>query len=204
MDRGRAQRTTRPAIPRHAQPAWRGHERTWGRMRIDPEFQSLIPPLTAEERAGLEESIAREGCRDPLVVWTETETLVDGHNRLEICRRLGKPYNTTGLSFLSRDSAKAWIIRSQFARRNLSPYQKAELALALEPLLRPAAEARMLAGRADPVQNSGEGRVDDALAQTAGVSKDTIHRARVLREKAAPSVLDGLRRGETTINTEYQ
>src|SRR5262245_2697707 len=125
-------------------------------MKIDPELQALIPPPTAEERAGLEESIAREGCRDPLVVWTETETLVDGHNRLEICRRLGKPYNTIGLSFINREAAKAWIVRNQLARRNLTPFWKAELALALEPLLRPAAEARMLAGKgADPVPNSG-------------------------------------------------
>lgn len=59
-------------------------------FKIDPEFQSLIPPLTAEERAGLEESIAREGVRDPLVVWIEQDILLDGHNRHEIASRLGK------------------------------------------------------------------------------------------------------------------
>lgn len=36
-------------------------------IRIDPEFKALIPPLTVEEYAGLEESIVREGCRDALV-----------------------------------------------------------------------------------------------------------------------------------------
>lgn len=33
-------------------------------LTIDPEFRSLIPPLSAEELAGLEESIKAEGCRD--------------------------------------------------------------------------------------------------------------------------------------------
>jgi len=36
---------------------------------IDPEFQSLIPPLAPEELAQLEANILADGCRDPLVVW---------------------------------------------------------------------------------------------------------------------------------------
>jgi 16S rRNA G966 N2-methylase RsmD len=40
-------------------------------IRIDKEFQALIPPLAAEERKQLEENILAEGCRDPLVVWPQ-------------------------------------------------------------------------------------------------------------------------------------
>ena len=35
---------------------------------VDPELHALCPPLRDEERAGLEASIATEGCRDPLAV----------------------------------------------------------------------------------------------------------------------------------------
>jgi hypothetical protein len=38
-------------------------------VAIDPEFQTLISPLAAEERAQLEANLLAEGCRDPLVVW---------------------------------------------------------------------------------------------------------------------------------------
>lgn len=38
-------------------------------ITIDPEFQALIPPLSAEERAQLEANLLADGCRDPLVVW---------------------------------------------------------------------------------------------------------------------------------------
>lgn len=38
-------------------------------ITVDPEFQALIPPLSPEELAQLEENILRDGCRDPLVVW---------------------------------------------------------------------------------------------------------------------------------------
>jgi len=171
---------------------------------VDPEIQSLIPPLTAEERDGLEASITREGCRDPLVVWCEAGVLLDGHNRHDICRRLGKPYNTTGLSFADRSAALAWVIENQIGRRNLNAYQKAELHLRLEDVLRPAAEARMLAGKAaDPSQNSDQGRVIDRIALAAGLSADTIQRVKVIRDKAPEPVKEALRRGETSVNAEY-
>lgn len=48
-------------------------------IQIDPEFQALIPPLTADERAQLEANILADGCRDPLVVWTPTP--VDGEHK---------------------------------------------------------------------------------------------------------------------------
>ncbi len=172
--------------------------------QIDPEISVLIPALTPEEREGLRASIAAEGCRDPLVVWTDTGILLDGHNRLAICTDLGKPYNTVGMTFADRNAAKAWVIFNQLSRRNLNNYQRTELGDRLKEILMPAAEARMLAGVANPVQISGEGRIDDQIAKAAGVSHDTIHKARYVRERAAPAVIEALRAGSTTINHEYQ
>ena len=52
-------------------------------LKIDPEFQSQIPPLTDDEFKQLEENILKEGkLLSPLIVWNST--LVDGHNRYEI------------------------------------------------------------------------------------------------------------------------
>lgn len=39
-------------------------------IQIDTEFKALIPPLAADELRQLEENILRDGCRDPLVVWS--------------------------------------------------------------------------------------------------------------------------------------
>ena len=61
-------------------------------MKIDAEFQSLIPPLTYEEKKMLEESILSEGCRDAIVVWNDT--IIDGHNRYEICKKHGIHFET--------------------------------------------------------------------------------------------------------------
>ena len=52
-------------------------------LKIDPEFQNQIPPLTDDEYKQLEENILKEGkLLSPLIVWNNT--LVDGHNRYEI------------------------------------------------------------------------------------------------------------------------
>lgn len=97
---------------------------------IDDEFQGLIPPLSEIERLQLEQNIEAEGCRDPLVVWmTESgdEILIDGHNRFEICERLGVQFRTVGLEFASRTEVLDWIYRNQLGRRNLSPADASEL-----------------------------------------------------------------------------
>jgi N6-adenosine-specific RNA methylase IME4 len=90
---------------------------------VDAEFSALIPPLSAEERQQLEENIVEHGgARDPLVVWASkgTLTLLDGHNRYEICTRLGLPFDIEEMSFKSRDDAADWMDRNQLGRRNLT------------------------------------------------------------------------------------
>ena len=96
-------------------------------MIIDQEFKALIPPLTPDERAGLEASILAEGCRDALIVWGDI--LIDGHNRYEICTKHNIPYKTQPIEFASRTEARIWIRKNQLARRNLTDGWKIELEL---------------------------------------------------------------------------
>src|SRR4028119_2515113 len=90
-------------------------------LRIDPEFQSLIPPLSKDEKAALQASILEEGCRDPLVVWAEEKLLIDGHNRYAICTAHDIPYQIVEMSFDSRNAVKVWTIANQLGRRSLTP-----------------------------------------------------------------------------------
>jgi DNA N-6-adenine-methyltransferase (Dam)/Family of unknown function (DUF6011) len=92
-------------------------------ITINPDLQSLIPALTEEEYQQLETNLLTDGCRDPLTVWAETETLLDGHNRLEICERHHLPYPLQEISLPDLDAAKIWIIANQLGRRNLNPHQ---------------------------------------------------------------------------------
>jgi hypothetical protein len=89
---------------------------------IDPELSKLIRPHTDEERAQLEKNLQDAGrCRDPLVRWKETNILLEGHLRYELCRKLGLPYTVTDVELPDREAAKDWIIDNQRGRRNLTP-----------------------------------------------------------------------------------
>jgi hypothetical protein len=90
-------------------------------IKIDKEFVALIPPLSKEELAQLEQSLLEQGCRDPLVIWAEKDILLDGHNRLPICQKHNIPFQVKALSFPDREAAEAFIVKNQLGRRNLSP-----------------------------------------------------------------------------------
>lgn len=77
-------------------------------LKIDKEFQALIPALTDKEYRGLEDSIVKEGCRDAIVVWNNT--IVDGHNRYEICKKNNIKFeiNETTLEEYEKEDIKIW------------------------------------------------------------------------------------------------
>src|SRR5690349_11873055 len=89
-----------------------------GDIKIDKEFAALIPALSTDELAQLERSLLAEGCRDPLIVWKGKNILLDGHNRLSICRRHNLPFKVEALEFLDREAAEAFILKNQLGRRN--------------------------------------------------------------------------------------
>ena len=99
-------------------------ENTKMELRIDPEFESKIPPLTADELARLHSSILFEGrliC--PIVVWNGV--VVDGHNRYRfILQHPEIKYDIYEMDFENRNEAIAWICKNQLGRRNLTPEQK--------------------------------------------------------------------------------
>ena len=91
------------------------------KIKIDREFEGMIPPLSSSELADLHKSLNDEGCRDALTVWKSHNTLVDGHNRIKYCRANGLPYPVVEKEFADRAEVKAYITSVQLGRRNLSP-----------------------------------------------------------------------------------
>jgi N6-adenosine-specific RNA methylase IME4 len=177
-------------------------------LNIDAEFQALIPPLTAAEKLTLEENLVADGCREALTIWQGI--LLDGHNRLEICERREISYTTHAVNLVDRKAAKEWIIRNQFGRRNLQPFQRAELALKLKPLIEERAKANQMAspgrGKKGLLKSTNLNSIDTRLevAKVAGVSPDTIRKAEKIAKQAPDAIKTKLRSGETTINREYK
>lgn len=180
---------------------------------IDSEFQALIPPLSAEERAQLEANLLADGCRDPLVVWETSDgqnILIDGHNRHEICTRLGSSYEVEWMQFDDRSAVIEWIIKNQFGRRNLSDYQRGVLALRMKPIMEDRARAQQLSTL---VQNAAVSqisderkpiRTDEAVSELANVSRDTIRKIERIEEVAQPEVKALAAAGDVSINLASQ
>ncbi len=89
------------------------------KLIIDPEFRDLIPALSTEELCQLEVNLAKHGCIDTLVTWNKT--ILDGHNRYEICTRKKIPFEIHEMEFADRDSAMDWMDANQLGRRNIKP-----------------------------------------------------------------------------------
>ena len=93
-------------------------------LRIDPEFEGKIPPLTTEEFQQLENNILADGVViNPIIVWDGV--IVDGHNRYRIVNKHPEiRFSTCEKTFSDRYEAIAWICKNQLGRRNLTKEQK--------------------------------------------------------------------------------
>ena len=92
-------------------------------LRIDPEFESKIPPLREEELKQLEENILADGVViNPLIVWNGI--IVDGHNRYRILQQHPEiQFTIYEKEFPDRYAVIAWICKNQLGRRNLTSQQ---------------------------------------------------------------------------------
>ena len=84
-------------------------------LKIDPEFQGKIPPLTFEELNQLEANILRDGrIINPIIVWQGL--IVDGHNRYTIAKKHPEiPFTVHEKEFASRYEAIIWICKNQLS-----------------------------------------------------------------------------------------
>jgi len=141
-------------------------------LKIDPEFHALIPPLSSDEYVQLEANLKAEGCREPLIIWEEGNILIDGHNRFEICNRIGIPFKTTLISLPGRLEARIWIRTNQAGRRNLTDDQRAMNAIELQEDLSKLAkrERGKVAGQAGG-NAGGRGRKKKIGLSVTAVSK---------------------------------
>lgn len=80
-------------------------------LKIDPEFQGKIPPLTSEELDQLEKNIVSDGkVINPIIVWNGL--IIDGHNRYAILQKHPDiQYAVHEKEFADRYEAIVWICK---------------------------------------------------------------------------------------------
>ena len=179
-------------------------------LKIDPEFQGKIPPLTFEELNQLEANILRDGrIINPIIVWEGL--IVDGHNRYTIAKKHPEiPFTVHEKEFASRYEAIIWICKNQLGRRNLTPEQKYylmgkqyEAEKAAHGGDRKSSDAKSSSLKANLIDNS---KTCDRIAEENGVSKDTVIRASKymkgveIAEELMPGLKQSILSGQTKVS----
>ena len=176
-------------------------------IKIEPDFRDLLNPLSEEEYNALEASILKDGVEDPLKVWNGI--LVDGHNRLEICKKHGiENFPVKEKHFESKSDAMNWIIENQKGRRNLTMSQLVKCYAKVEEQMAKEAKERMSQGGGDKVSEKAragvsnlkqavksEPRTVDKIAEKVGVSRNTYLAAKQVVEKGTPEEIKRLDKG---------
>ena len=173
---------------------------------VDPDLSSTLQTQTELDRMLMKRSIEKYGVMDSVKVWSGKWVIVDGHNRVRICKELGIPYPVEEIEFANIEAAIKWMKEHQLGRRNLTPFARCEMVIDLEPELRE--EAAKNQGRRSDLDNfalnlgrsSRENRTSHRLADLAGISHGTLDKAKWLIENTDAHTKDTLRAGSVSIH----
>ena len=181
---------------------------------ILPEMAELLPPLSAEQSAALEEDLLRNGCYSPIIV-NEDMVIVDGHNRQALCEKHGLPYTMAVFSFEDLLEAKQWALDTQKGRRNLEKWELGKIALKLKPEIEAKARANMVAGGQNYRPKEGLTTLSNLpsvetavntrkeLADAVGIGEVTMGKVMQIDENAPEVIKEALDKKELSINKGY-
>ena len=179
---------------------------------ILPEMAELLPPLSAEQSAALEEDLLRNGCYAPIIV-NEDMVIVDGHNRQSLCEKHGLPYMMAVFSFEDLLEAKQWALDTQKGRRNLEKWELGKIALKLKPEIEAKARANQSAAGGDKFSEKplsailpeAVSAVDTRkeLAEAVGLGERTMGKVMQIDENAPEAIKEALDKKELSINKGY-
>lgn len=173
-------------------------------LRIDNDFKNCLPPLSDEEYGRLEESLLKNGVLSPILTWHGY--IVDGHNRYELCEKHNIDFPVKEMGFSSKDEVIEWILQNQLGRRNLTDFQKNEIALRYEDVIAKRMKERQSEyygnqySKVDLRPNGQKSKMEHTtrraeLAKIAGTSQGSIQRSKLILEKGTPEQIERARKG---------
>ncbi len=99
-------------------------------LRLNPEYEKLLPKMSEQEFAELKASIQAEGQHYAIIVNEDLEVL-DGHHRFRACIELGIEPDFEVRKFEDKLLEKKFVIEANLRRRHLNNFQLVELAVPL-------------------------------------------------------------------------
>ena len=184
-------------------------------LRVNSEYEKLLPKMSDEEFAELKASIQAEGQHYPIVANEDLEVL-DGHHRFRACVELGIEPDFEVRKFEDKLLEKKFVIEANLRRRHLTKFQLVELGVPLLEIEKELAKKRQVKGGkmgrdmqlglapddAKPVITKSKAAA--VVAKKVGVSTRTFERGKKILEKASEEDKQKLREGKASIAKVYR
>jgi ParB-like chromosome segregation protein Spo0J len=172
------------------------------KIKINPEYASLVHPFSEEEYNSVKQSIEKEGQYYPIII-NQDGIILDGHHRYKICTELGIEPQCFVRRFEDKLDEKMFVFDSNLRRRQLTLFQKVELAFKMKPILQEIAKRNESLGGKGVKDLTPLGRVDEEVGKLAGVSYGTVRKFEKIIKCFPQEHLDKVRAGEISINQAY-
>ena len=110
-----------------------------------------MPPVTRAEYERLKRSIKEEGGLLVPAILNQDNVVLDGHHRLQACAELNIPARCCKKDFTGRPLDELmFVVSVNLYRRNLNDFQRAELGIYVEEILRKSGQLQQEAARFTP------------------------------------------------------
>lgn len=157
----------------------------------------LVRPMTDDEFSGLVGDIARKGQLEAIKVYGGK--IIDGVHRYKACVKLGIEAKVE--EWVGTESELVEYVRSMnIERRHLSP---SERAMAGEKMAQTASEVaarREALKRGEPgLSGDNPGLTMREAARLMNIGTASIQRARVVRQKGTPELIEAVEKGNMTV-----
>ena len=184
-------------------------------LRLNPDYEKLLPKMSDEEFDELKASIKAEGQHYPIVA-NEDLVVLDGHHRFKACIELGVEPDFEVRKFEDKLIEKKFVIEANLRRRHLNKFQLVELGVPLLEIEKALAKKRQsIAGKVgrniqlglvpnDAKPTLTKSKATAAVARKVGVSTRTFERGKKILEKASEDEKQKLREGKTSISKVYR
>jgi len=182
-------------------------------LRINPDYEKLLPKMSDQEFAELKISIKTEGQHYPIIANDNLEVL-DGHHRFRACVELNIEPDFEVRRFEEKLLEKKFVIEANLRRRHLNNFQLVELGVPLLEIEKELAKKRQATGgrngrniqlglAPDDAKPLFTGKAAAAVAKKVGVSTRTFERGKKILQKASEKDKQQLREGKASISKVY-
>ncbi len=154
---------------------------------------ALFPLMPEAELAALAADIRANGLRSPIVLDHQGETIVDGRNRREACKRAGVVPKTRRLR--QDENSFDFILSLNARRRHLDESQRGMVAGRIANL-RQGARTDLAS-----IEAKSEGWISQVeAARRLNVGRATVQRAKAVLENGAPELVEAVDAGKIKLN----